>query len=395
MFDEAALARQLAEYAARHAEQLDSAGESVAAAVAALAAVGEDWRAWAQRIASAHAMWLVGSPLESVDFARPAPQIAPAYTVVATDGSQIAPDRHEVAPCWLVNTSRITFRYGSEHSQFVREVESLVLGDDEPGDEDWWSEIAPGRRVAFRRQLEEMRHLGRLIEQEASAGVPVVALVDGTLILWSLEKEEPAARAGMLNAFQKVLLRARDLHVPVVGYISAPGGKDVVNALRVRMCPLPVVSCKSDCPAGDDPTRRSAPCGALWAASDASIFRRSLEQGSRSALFATASKVADEYDAAAVPRFCYVRAGDDVARLEVPAYVAEDAGMMDLVQSAVIDQVSKGGGYPVALSEAHEAAVVRGPDRDLFYHLLARELARAGVPVRNTRKALAKRVRGV
>ncbi|MDP3889286.1 MAG: hypothetical protein Q8Q25_01945 [bacterium] len=34
--------------------------------------------------------------------------------------------------------------------------------------------------------------------------------------------------------------------------------------------------------------------------------------------------------------------------------------------------VQKGGGYPIAIAEAHEQAVVKGPDRDFFYHLLTK-----------------------
>jgi len=32
--------------------------------------------------------------------------------------------------------------------------------------------------------------------------------------------------------------------------------------------------------------------------------------------------------------------------------------------------MKNGGGYPVALAEAHEQAVVKGPDREFFYHFL-------------------------
>jgi hypothetical protein len=36
----------------------------------------------------------------------------------------------------------------------------------------------------------------------------------------------------------------------------------------------------------------------------------------------------------------------------------------------ILDQSIKGRGYPVCLAEAHEQAVVKGPDRDFFYHVL-------------------------
>ena len=39
----------------------------------------------------------------------------------------------------------------------------------------------------------------------------------------------------------------------------------------------------------------------------------------------------------------------------------------------IFDQTVKGGGYPVALTEAHEQAVVREADRLYFYQMLAAE----------------------
>lgn len=36
----------------------------------------------------------------------------------------------------------------------------------------------------------------------------------------------------------------------------------------------------------------------------------------------------------------------------------------------MLDQACKGNGYPVAIAEAHEQAVVKGPDRDFFYLLI-------------------------
>ncbi len=44
--------------------------------------------------------------------------------------------------------------------------------------------------------------------------------------------------------------------------------------------------------------------------------------------------------------------------------------MVNNIASMIIDQCAKGRGYPVALAEAHEQAVVKGPDREFFYQLL-------------------------
>ena len=43
---------------------------------------------------------------------------------------------------------------------------------------------------------------------------------------------------------------------------------------------------------------------------------------------------------------------------------------MDLIATIIADQCVKGRGYPVVLAEAHEQAVVKGLDREFFYHLI-------------------------
>jgi NurA-like 5'-3' nuclease len=65
--------------------------------------------------------------------------------------------------------------------------------------------------------------------------------------------------------------------------------------------------------------------------------------------------------------------------------------MMSLVHSVINDQVEKGKGYPIVLAEAHEKAVVRGGDRELFYQLLSETYVRGGVRSEISRKNISKR----
>ncbi|MBD0335821.1 MAG: nuclease, partial [Cyanobacteria bacterium Co-bin13] len=62
----------------------------------------EQWERWCDRIGFA-----VAQPIEPLD-TRISLQAAPeAHTVLATDGSQIAPSHHEIAYCYLLNIGRI------------------------------------------------------------------------------------------------------------------------------------------------------------------------------------------------------------------------------------------------------------------------------------------------
>jgi hypothetical protein len=63
------------------------------------------------------------------------------------------------------------------------------------------------------------------------------------------------------------------------------------------------------------------------------------------------------------------------------------------IHACLLDQCQKGLGYPVALQESHEQAVVREADRQAFLHLYQKALREAGIPITETRKARAKRLR--
>jgi NurA-like 5'-3' nuclease len=93
--------------------------------------------------------------------------------------------------------------------------------------------------------------------------------------------------------------------------------------------------------------------------------------------------------------FFYVRLDGEVARVEVPLWVAEDEKLVGLVHSAILDQCRRGLGYPVALSEAHEQAVVNFADREQFWELVNQILVEDGIFLENSAKSESKRARWI
>ncbi|MCS7225323.1 MAG: DNA double-strand break repair nuclease NurA, partial [Armatimonadetes bacterium] len=83
--------------------------------------------------------------------------------------------------------------------------------------------------------------------------------------------------------------------------------------------------------------------------------------------------------------------GGEIARIEIPAWVAEDTDQVNLVHGIVLDQVRKGNGYPIALTEAHQLAVVRPEEREFFLNLLSLAMEQQGVPPNVSAKYLSKR----
>jgi NurA-like 5'-3' nuclease len=93
--------------------------------------------------------------------------------------------------------------------------------------------------------------------------------------------------------------------------------------------------------------------------------------------------------------FFYVKLDEEVARVEVPLWVADNKVLLDLVHSAIVDQCNRGFGYPVALSEAHEQAVVTGADREQFWNLVDRVLNEGNISLQHSLKQTSKRVKWI
>jgi hypothetical protein len=121
-----------------------------------------------------------------------------------------------------------------------------------------------------------------------------------------------------------------------------------------------------------------------------------LGESERSALFAATlhEKLERYYDGHRI-HFFYLNVGSELARVEVPEWVAEDPAALGLVQAVVYDQCRRGQGYPVVLTRAHEQAVVRSADRAMVRLLLANLFAARGLRARFSEKEAAKRLHAV
>jgi hypothetical protein len=97
-------------------------------------------------------------------------------------------------------------------------------------------------------------------------------------------------------------------------------------------------------------------------------------------LWRSQSAILDLYPEELAIYFCYLNVGTEIARVEFPAWVAEDQALLDQSLGILLAQVYKGYGYPVAIAESHNQAVVRSSDRARFFALLEREMIKAGLP---------------
>ena len=79
----------------------------------------------------------------------------------------------------------------------------------------------------------------------------------------------------------------------------------------------------------------------------------------------------------------------------MPRWASRREDLVDLVHSVVLEQCRLGQGYPLALAEAHEQAVLNGADREEFWRMVDIEMGGRGVSMLKSAKAASKQTRWV
>lgn len=367
-------------------------------AALALLASPDDPAALAGKILASRSPWRPALPVEPLATKRPPAPLPAAFSVLASDGSTIEPDRHGAALCYLINIGLVALHYGPKPGALLSSEPFVGYSDDDlyitSGD---LQQLISGPLLSIRRQTLEGERLVALAEQVAGDS-PAVALQDGTLILNTIEG--PGLERWLQESALPSLLRhyeaLRERRLPLAAYTSRPRSAEVVSALRVLSCPLAAADCQNGCPATDGPTGVGAiRCRSFGGLTDRVLFARVLSPGERSPVFRSQWPISARYYGAHQIHFYYVHVGPEIARVEVPAWVATDQALLDLVHSAVVDQCERGRGYPTALMEAHERAVLRAAERSQFAAMLETALVRAGIPVSTSEKERGKRLRAL
>jgi hypothetical protein len=125
----------------------------------------------------------------------------------------------------------------------------------------------------------------------------------------------------------------------------------------------------SDVAAGRLPS--CTPCNDF---ANADIYSERLKEGQRANLFVDRAN-RELYREHAI--HFYLRVGNEIARIEIPQWVANDPQLCDRVHALVYDQAMRGQGYPIALARAHEQAVVKASDRRIFLDMVAQMLQKS------------------
>jgi hypothetical protein len=304
---------------------------------------------------------------ENLDAFTPEPSLHNPITLLAADGSQILPDRHAALQYSLVNVGAIAMQPGSGQPPDIFTDSSLLFADElytETG-------LVTGEAIEQRRDIGERR---KLLELAPDYPTPVLALTDGPVELWGAKNGGEDDYRKNLEIHKSILSQLQAKNVTVAGYVDKPGADLLVRTLELAQFST------------DDEYKNIRKQHTLRGVTDRWLFGF-LPTGSRSGVFGLQSSSCVHYTGDLALHFFYLNVGyakhASLVRVEIPKWVADDAGKLNLLHAALLQQCRVMGArpYPYILQRAHEIAVVKFEEKRQVETMLEMELRRAGVEV--------------
>ncbi len=303
----------------------------------------------------------------------PLPTNAAPYYIIASDGSQIFPDRHAPLNYYLINIGTIVWK-GRESLPIIRTRTHLFCDDNLVS-----AEMTASEMISMRRDVMEREALAQQVreikaENGASSG-SVVTLTDGTLALWGALDREDKSSQGVyrqaLKSYLEALQILYDEHVISAAYIDKPRADWLVRSLEIA----------------ESEEFQTLSNGMLGGVTDEDLLANLLAPGERSAIFGIQAIFAEAYREELALHFFYLNVGSEgspwLVRVEVPAWVAFNSTMLNVLHYGLWEQCRLMGThpYPYLLHRAHEAATITQADKEQVELLLLREFAQRGLPV--------------
>jgi hypothetical protein len=298
--------------------------------------------------------------------AMPGPVQPGLQFLLASDGSQISPVRDARVDFAVINIGIIQISPNTSQPPRETTLTHLIYGDALESAQGMLSE----QSLALKRDVAERRGLAAQAEH---VSLPAIALTDGPLELYGayLERMDQSDRQEF-NQYLQELQRIAESGVITAGYVDRPRAN-----LVVRMLELLLLDAERLGEAG-----RQHP---LMGVRDADLFRPLLAPGERSAVFRLQSSSSKDYAGSIGLHFFYLNISQTekpmLARVELPAWVAERPPALALLHATLVDQCRKMGArpYPYVLIRAHEIAVVKQEEKKYLENLIDLEIRQRGL----------------
>lgn len=311
----------------------------------------------------------------------PPPAVDAGLVIAGADGSQIYPDRHAPALYYVIQVGSLAIDLGTGRAPQTRTLPEIHFRPEDLYDEDGHpvnNAVINGRRDAL-----EMKALADWAE--TAAGRPFLALLDNGLLLWfalQVREQQQKEVDRVLKAYLGHLDGLRARAGAVAGFIDRPRSADVLALAHLATLPPEAIN---------DAALRANPFRGL---TDRLVFEKLLEPGERSACFIDSSPLNRDFETRGHQvRFFYLKtdARGTIARVEVPAWVADDPAALGRVHAGILEQCRATGGFPYALVRAHELAVVTNEDRQQLETYIQQRMLEHNLSPRTSQKATTKR----
>ncbi len=304
-------------------------------------------------------------PLEGrLDASHPAPADEKPVTLLAADGSQIAPDRHAAVLYSLVNVGAIALEPGSGSAPEIFTDSSLLFADELYTETGMLTEEA----IEQRRDIAERN---KLLELAKNHPAPVIALTDGPVELWGAKNGGEGDYRKNLEIHKSILSQLQAKNVTVAGYVDKPSADLLIRTLEIATLT-------------DEQMKDIRKQHPLRGVNDRWLYSRVLHAGQRSSVFGLQSSSRAHYTGDLALHFFYLNVGSEkhpsLVRVEIPKWVADDAEKLDLLHAVLLQQCRIMGArpYPYILHRAHEIAVVKFEEKKQVEQMLELELRHAG-----------------
>lgn len=300
---------------------------------------------------------------ENLASSHPTPDSAIQATLIAADGSQIVPNRHDPLQYYAINIGAIAMQTGSGNTPEVFTDTKLHMLDE--FDDTYFSDS----QIALQRDIAERKKLLEIAEKYSGI---IIALTEGQLELWgSVDNDNAKEFEKSLQDYLNVLKKMEKQQIITCGYIDKPGANWVVRLLEITNVP------KNEL----ENLKKYHP---LAGATDLWLFSQILGKHQRSAIFALQAKSAEKYRDSLSIHFFYLNVGDEkkpkIARVDVPLWVVNNKKALNNLHSALVEQSKIMGNepFPYLLHRAHEIAVVTHREKEEIDRMLGLEIRNNG-----------------
>lgn len=276
-------------------------------------------------------------------------------TVIASDGSQIYPDRHMGSNHYLINIGISVLHYGhNSWARFSNEPFFFASLEDFEGSV---VDYIDSKRHELETQIGLISAINNLNgDVESSLQIqPLIYLADGSLIAWHLFGKGESLQNKFFPTYLQQLKDFKKYNIPSIGYISLPNSTDIINILRIKLNNFNTIKNVTE---------------ELSEINDADLMWHILRPLQVTTWFKSNVAAAKIYPVDLQPYFAYFNTGNEIARIEAPSWIVKNNNLLKQCMQIIVDQVCKGYGYPVVLAEAHQQAVIKADDRDFFYQII-------------------------